>query len=336
MDLCVREQELVFICLCSGIVVFYSCLFHFWQIKGQVLPSEFRSLNQFGYRLRSRRFDGDFHEDAVNGVPEDVLSNREAWNEGQGFAQEYKNKKGRVQERKYGPPKTTLPSLGGQTGDPLLQRPDGTLPTQVDKLRQTVRGNASGSDSEGSSVSSEGASQSALVARELQEKAPTVKSAPVVVPPMALPVFKEDDFPPLSSSESEGPGSPPRPTATTNATKPNDGRQERYDVPRKPGDGPDSFGPQGISTLRASELLRESAAIRGRGRAGALLRHANMPALRLPTEDGPLRGGYENPKQTKAKEFYFPSDDELMAAPEIIPVPKHQISGGTQVRVRQT
>ncbi|KAK2551132.1 piRNA biogenesis protein EXD1 [Acropora cervicornis] len=148
-------------------------------IKGQVLPSEFRSLNQFGYRLRSRRFDGDFHEDAVNGVPEDVLSNREAWNEGQEFAQEYKNKKGRVQERKYGLPKTTLPSLGGHTGDPLLQRPDGTLPTQVDRLRQAVRGNASGSDSEGSSVSSEGTSLSALVARELQEKAPTVKSAPL-------------------------------------------------------------------------------------------------------------------------------------------------------------
>ena len=301
-----------------------------------MLPSEFRSLNQFSYRHRSRRFDGDFHEDAVNGVPEDVLSNREAWNEGQEFAQEYKNKKGRVQERKYGPPKMTLPCPGGQTGDPLLQRPVGTLATQVGRLRQAVRDNASGSDSEGSSVSSEGTSLSAPVARELPEKAPTTKSAPVIVPPMALSVFKEEDFPPLSSSESEGRGSPPLPTVTTNATKPNDGRLERHDIPRKPGFGPDAIGPQGIASHRASELLRESAAIPGRGRAGALLRHAKMPALRLPTEDSPLRGGYDNPKQTKAKEFHFPSDDELMAAPEIIPVPRHQISGGTQVRIRQT
>ncbi|XP_068701589.1 uncharacterized protein [Montipora foliosa] len=313
------------------------------KIKGQVLPSKFHSLNQFSYRHRSRRYDGDFHEDAINGVPQDVLATREAWNEGQEFSEEYENKKGRVKERKYGPPKIAPPApLEIQPGGPDLPfsnvKSAGPVHNVVDKLRQAMQDSASGSDSEGSNASIEGTTLlSGAIARELPEKAATMKPAAVMVPSAVSPVFTVEDFPPLSSSESEGPGSPPRLASVKNVLRHSEGRLERH-VPRKPGHGSDSLGAQSISTLRVGQLLRESAAIPGRGRAGALLRHAKMPALRLPTEDSPLDGaGYNctQPQQTKINEFLFPSDDELLTAPEITPVPRNQISGGTQVRIRQ-
>ena len=313
----------------------------FRQVKSQLLPSKFQTLNQFSYRQRSRRYDGDFHEEAVNGIPEDVLASREAWNEGQGFAQEYEKKKGRVKERKYGPP----PPLERDVN--LAPTPEekqiGAVPTPVDRLRQSLRQSASGSDSEGSNASAEAIGFSAPVAREQAVKFPNVKSTPVVVPP-AAPVFTEQDFPPLSSSESEGPGTPPRSSAMNNARKQpsrdfqNDQRMESNGVAREPGRGPSASGPQSISPERASKLLRDSAVIPGRGRAGALLRHAAMPALRLPAEDGAFGGGYSynRPYETRRNEFLFPNDEELLAAPEIVPVPRHQMSGGTQVRIRQT
>ena len=238
------------------------------------------------------------------------------------------------------------PPLGGETGGPdltssLEERSADAVSHLVDKLRQALGDNATGSDSEGSNVSTEGTTVlNAAIPRELPKQNLTVTSAPVVVSSPALPVFTDEDFPPLSSSESEGPESPPRPAAARNVLKHHEGRLEtveRHDVPRRPGHASDSVGPQSISTLRASQLLRESAAIPGRGRAGALLRHAKLPALRLPTEDVPLGGGYKYTQlqQTKVNEFHFPSDDELLTAPEITPVPRDQISGGTRVRIRQ-
>lgn len=337
-------------------------LFH--QAKAQLLPSKFQSLNQFTCRQRSRRYDGDFHEDAVNGVPEDVLASREAWSEGQEFAEEYENKKGRVKERKFAPVKPAPISLERQIGPSNLapasaERQLGDpnhIPTPVDRLRQTLRDSTSGSDSETSHASAEGVGFGVKpVAREQAVKAPSVKSTPVVIPSAVAPVFTEQDFPPLSSSESEGPGTPPRPSAMNNARKQQSrnyqtgGRLERNCIEpshaKEPGHNSNAPGPRSISPQRASELLRESAALPGRGRAGALLRHAAMPALRLPAEDTAFGGGYSYRRgeqntterhETKRNEFLFPADDELLAAPEIIPVPRHQISGGTQVRIRQT
>ena len=293
-----------------------------WQVKSQVLPAKFHTLKQFSCRQRSRPYDGDFHEEAVNGVPEDVLANRHAWNEGQEFAEDYENKKGRVKERIYnGPPIPAPPPLERQFDD-------------SDVTPTTVRESTSGIDSE------------APVTREQAVKVPSVKSTPVVIPTPAPPVFTEQDFPPLSSSESEGPGTPPRSSPMNKAIAKKQTsrnfqmgeRLERNGVPKDSGRGPYGPGPQSISSQRASELLRESAALPGRGRAGALLRHAAMPALRLPAQDGAFGGGYSfnRPSETRTDEFLFPSDEELLAAPEIIPVPRHQISGGTQVRIKQT
>ena len=262
-----------------------------------------------------------------------MLASREAWNEGQEFAEEYENKKGRVKERKFGPPNS--------------------VPAAVDRLRQTLRESASGSDSEASNASAEGSGF--MVKAVEQEQAVThtsVKSTPVVIPTPAQQIFTEQDFPPLSSSESEGPASPPRPSAKKNARQQQQSRNfqiegglERKGVgARETGRGSNTPGPKSISPHRANELLRESAALPGRGRAGALLRHAAMPALRLPAEDTSFAGGYSchRGEQTASErydplrnEFLFPADDELLAAPEIIPVPRNQISGGTQVRIRQ-
>lgn len=305
-----------------------------WQVKSQVLPSKFHTLKQFSYRQRPRPYDGDFHEDAINGVPEDVLANRHAWNEGQEFAEDYENKKGRVKERIYnGPPIPAPPPLERHTDDPnitpnTVERPPGAAPIAVDRFRQALRESTSGIDSE------------APVTREQAVKVPSVKSKPVVIPNAASPVFTEQDFPPLSSSESEGPGTPPRSSAMHKTKKQFQmgKRLERNGVARDSGRVPYGPRPQSISSQRASELLRESAALPGRGRAGALLRHAAMPSLRLPAEDGAFGGGYSynRPSETRTDEFLFPSDEELLAAPEIIPVPRHQISGGTQIRIKQT
>ena len=313
----------------------------FRQVKSQLLPSKFQTLNQFSYRQRSRRYDGEYHEESVNGVPEDVLASREAWSEGQGFAQEYENKKGRVKERKYGPPPP--PEWEDNLGPTPDEKHFGAVPTPVDRLKQSLRESASGSDSEASNASAEAVGFSAPVAREQAVKFPNVKSTPVLVPPAAAPVFTEQDFPPLSSSESEGPGTPPRSSSMNNARNQpsrnfqNDQRMERNGAAREPGRGSNALRPQSISAERASELLRESAVIPGRGRAGVLLRHAAMPALRLPAEDGAFGGGYSynKPYETRRNEFLFPADDELLTAPEIIPVPRHQMTGGTQVRIRQ-
>ena len=49
-----------------------------------------------------------------------------------------------------------------------------------------------------------------------------------------------------------------------------------------------------------------------------------MPALRLPAADATFSRGYlyNRPYETKRNEFLFPADDELLAAPEIPPVPE--------------
>lgn len=324
-------------------------------MKGQLLPSKFHTLNQFNYRQRSRRYDGDFHEETVNGVPEDVLASRDAWSEGQDFAQEYENKKGRVKEKKFlsfNPAPPPVDKQIGPTPTPV-ERQFGAGPSPVDRLRQSLRDSASGSDSEGSIASAEGTGFKPAT-REQAVKVPSVKSTPVAIPSAATPVFTEQDFPPLSSSESEGPGSPPRSTAM-NSAKRNFQTKERLEKSgaqpprlREPGQGSNVTGLQGISPQRASELLRESAAFPGRGRAGALLRHAAMPAIRLPAEDSAFGGGYSyNPPyvqsagerhETRRNEFQFPADDELLASPEVIPVPRNNLlfSGGTQVKIRQT
>ena len=65
--------------------------------------------------------------------------------------------------------------------------------------------------------------------------------------------------------------------------------------------------------------------------------HAAMPAPRLPAGDATFDGAYlyNRPYETKRNEFLLPADDELLAAPEITPVPRHQMSVGTQARIRQ-
>ena len=337
----------------------------FPQVKGQLLPAKFRELNRYNYRQRSRRFDGDFHEDAKEGVPEDVLASREAWYEGDQFAHEYQKKKGRVKERQFelpnpvhappnpGPtpsyPGPTLPNPVPAPPNPVSTPPN-PVSAPVDRLRQTLR--ASGSDSEASTISTEGSGfNMRSLAHEQATTAPVVKSTPVLIPSRTKPIFTEKDFPPLSSSESEGPGTPPRQTTTNNNTRKHQsrnlqaegrlGRNGSEPAAHAMEPGLQSNSPESHirSLQRANALMRESASLPGRGRAGALLRHAALPALRLPTEDVSGYHRYEQAAaeryETRRNEFHFPADDELLAAPEIVPVPRHQIIGGTPVRIRQ-
>ena len=308
------------------------------QVKGQLLPAKFRELNRFNYRQRSRRFDGDFHEDAREVVPEDVLASRKAWHEGDQFAQDYENKKGRVKERQFDLPDPVPAPLNP---GPILPNP---IPTPVDRLRESVR--ESMSDSEASTASTEGLRFNKKPTVQGKPTAvPTVKSTPVSIPSHGQPIFTEKDFPPLSSSESEDPGSPPR--QTPNPRKQHlqaEGRLARNGIHLDRGMEPElrSNSPEAqlLSLQRANAILRESASLPGRGRAGALLRHAALPALRMPAED--ITPGYHRYEPSGAQrsdrrsdEFHFPADDHLLAAPEIIPVPNHHIVGGTQVRIRQ-
>ena len=209
----------------------------------------------------------------------------------------------------------------------------------------------SASDSEASTLSTEGSRfNKKPIPQGKAAAAPTVKSTPVSIPSHEQPVFTEKDFPPLSSSESEGPGTPPRQTSMKNAKKQQsrnltaEGRLERNGSlsDRAMEHEVRSNSPEAhlLSLQRANALLRESASLPGRGRAGALLRHAALPALRMPAEDN--APGYRHYEQSGAQryearshEFHFPADEDLLAAPEIIPVPRHQIVGGTQVRIRQ-
>lgn len=308
-------------------------------MKGQLLPAKFRELNRFNFRQRSRRYDGDFREDAKEGVPEDVLASRKAWHEGDQFAQEYENKKGRVKERQFEVPD---PFPAPLNPGPTLPNP---VPTPVDRLRESLR--ESMSDSDASTASMEGSRfNERPIAQGKATAVPTVKSTAVSIPSHEQPVFTEKDFPPLSSSESEGPGSPPRQKAMKNARKQfagnlqAEGRLERNGTHRtmEPGLRTDSSEAQLLQ--RANALFRESVSLPGRGRAGALLRHAALPALRMPTEDN--TPGYHRYEPSGAQrshdrnhEFHFPADEDLLAAPEIIPVPQHHIVGGTQVRIRQ-
>ncbi|KAL9973391.1 hypothetical protein ACROYT_G019847 [Oculina patagonica] len=311
------------------------------RVKGQLLPAKFRELDRFNYRQRSRRYDGDFHEDAKEGVPEDVLASRAAWYEGDNFAQEYQNKKGRVKERQY-----ELPDPVPAPPNPVLA-PSNPVPTPVDRLRQTLR--ESGSDSEASSVSTEGSGfNKRPIAQGQAATVPTVKSTPVLVPSLEQRIFTENDFPPLSSSESEGPGTPPRQTPMNNPRKHQSRNlQAERRLERNASGSARALEPglqsnsteSHFSLQGANALLRETASLPGRGRAGALLRHAAMPALRLPTEDHvPGYNRYEQVggqrHETRRNEFHFPADEDLLAAPEVVPVPKHQIVGGTQVKIR--
>ena len=308
-------------------------------MKGQLLPSKFRELNRFNYRQRSRRYDGDFHEDSKEVVPEDVLASRKAWHEGDQFAQEYESKKGRVKERQF-----ELPDPVPAPLNPGLTLPD-PVPTTVDRMRESMR--ESTSDSE---ASAEGLRfKKKPIARGKATAVPTVTSTAVSIPSQEQPVFTENDFPPLSSSESEGPGTPPRQTSMKNTRKRHSGNLQAEGRLERNGNHPDralqpglrSNSPEAqLSLQRANALLRESASLPGRGRAGALLRHAALPALRMPAEDNPP--GYHRYEPSGAQrsdsrnhEFHFPADEDLLAAPEIIPVPNHHIAGGTQVRIRQ-
>ena len=302
------------------------------QVKGQLLPAKFRELNRFNFRQRSRRYDGDFREDAKEVVPEDVLASRKAWHEGDQFAQEYGNKKGRVKERQFEVP------------DPV-PAPLNPVPTPVDRLRESLRDSMS--DSEASIGSMEGSRfNEKPIAQGKVTAVPTVKSSPVSIPSQEQPVFTEKDFPPLSSSESEGPRTPPRQTSMKNARKQLAGnlqaerRLERNGTHRTMEPGLRSNSPEAQLLQRANALMRESASLPGRGRAGALLRHAALPALRMPAEDNtpgyhPYEPNGAQRSHSRSHEFHFPADEDLLAAPEIIPVPQHHIVGGTQVRIRQ-
>lgn len=305
------------------------------QVRGQLLPAKFRELDRFNYRQRSRRYDGDFHEAAKNGVPEDVLASRAAWYEGDQFAEEYQNKKGRVKERQF-----ELPDPVPVPPNPVLTSSN-PVPTPVDTLRKTLR--ESGSDTESGSVSTEGSGFSKRPIAQGQANAvPTVKSTPVLIPSHEQVIFTENDFPPLSSSESEGPGTPPRQTSRRQKSRNLQAEGRNGSEPARamePGLHSNSPDAQLVSLQRANALVRETASLPGRGRAGALLRHAAMPALRLPAEE--RVPGYNRYDQigaqrfeTRRNEFHFPTDEDLLAAPEIVPVPKHQIVGGTQVRIR--
>lgn len=295
------------------------------QVKGQLLPAKFRDLNRFNYRQRSRRYDGDFREDAKDVVPEDVLASRKAWHEGDQFAKEYENKKGRVKERQF-----ELPDPVPATLDPSP-----TLPNAV-PLRESMH--ESMTDSEASTLSMEGSRfKKKPIAHGNATVAPTVRSTAVSIPPQEQPVFTENDFPPLSSSESEGPGTPPRQTSMRNARKQHSGNLQTEGRLERNGSHPDRAMEPGLYTL-----LRESASLPGRGRASALLRKAALPTLRMPAEDSaPAYHRYE-PSVKSGAQFadsrshgcHFPADEDLLAAPEIVPVPQHHTVGGTKVRIR--
>jgi len=303
------------------------------KVKGQLLPAKFRDLNRFNYRQRSRRYDGDFREDAKDVVPEDVLASRKAWHEGDQFAKEYENKKGRVKERQFELPDPVPAPL--ESSDPSPTLPN-AVPTPVVGLRESMP--ESMSDSEASTSSMKGSRlKKKPIAQGNATAAPTVRSTAVSIPPKEQSVFTENDFPPLSSSESEGPGTPPRQTSMRNARKQHSGNLQTEGRSERNGSHPDRAMEPGLYTL-----LRESASLPGRGRASALLRKAALPALRMPAEDSaPAYHRYEPSVKSGAQcadsrshGCHFPADEDLLAAPEIVPVPQHHTVGGTKVRIR--
>ena len=286
-------------------------------MKGQLLPAKFKDLNHFNYRHRSRRYDGDFHEDAKGVVPEDVLASREAWCEGDQFTHAYENKKGRVKE--------TVNSIS----------------VPLNRLKEKWR--ESGSDSDASNVTSESNGSSMEAALQNQgAAAPAVKSSSVSITARPQEIFIEKDFPPLSSRESEGPGTFPRQKEQNRLDLQADRRMEETVRETAHALGPglqsNSAQPPSLLLQRANALLRESASLPGRGRAGALLRHAALPEVRLPGGSGYYHHEASGADRYDANrnEFHFPADEELLAAPEVVPVPNHHLVGGTTVRIRKT
>ena len=286
-------------------------------MKGQLLPAKFKELNHFNYRHRSRRYDGDFHEDAKGVVPEDVLASREAWCEGDQFTHAYENKKGRVKE--------TVNSIS----------------VPLNRLKEKWR--ESGSDSDASNVTSESNESSMEAALQNQgAAAPAVKSSSVSTTARPQEIFIEKDFPPLSSRESEGPGTFPRQKEQNRLDLQADRRMEETVRETAHALGPglqsNSAQPPSLLLQRANALLRESASLPGRGRAGALLRHAALPEVRLPGGSGYYHHEASGADRYGANrnEFHFPADEELLAAPEVVPVPNHHLVGGTTVRIRKT
>ena len=259
-------------------------------------------------------------------MPKDVLASREAWSEGRHFAEAYANKKGRVKERKF------------------------EHPTAVERLRQVARD--SGSDSEASNASN----TSNGVAHESGPVRMEQSSPPLPIPPHLPAGFSENDFPPLSSSESEGQGSPPRPPPAANANRKsrlqgaiterniaNTDAQTNNESsePQRPGVFSRSAGEQSLPSQRPLGVFSKGfASPLGRGRARALLRHAAMPAVRLPTDNPDTVGDrrlFENDgNRGRESGHEFPSDDEILASPEIISLPRDHFVGGTQVRIRKT
>lgn len=289
-------------------------------MKGQLLPAKFKELNHFNYRHRSRRYDGDFHEDAKGVVPEDVLASREAWCEGDQFTHAYENKKGRVKETVY------------------------PISPPVDRLKEKWR--ESGSDSDGSNVTSKSSGFSMEAAIQNQGAAAlAVKSSSVSIPPCPHDIFTEKDFPPLNSPDSEGLGTPPRQKEKhrlySQAERRIEANVRETANTLGPGLQSNSAEPSSLLLQHASALSRESASLPGRGRAGALLRHAALPDVRLPAEY--VGSGYYHYEASGAdrydairNEFHFPTDEELLTAPEVVPVANHHLVGGTTVRIRKT
>lgn len=290
------------------------------KVKGQLLPAKFKELNHFNYRHRSRRYDGDFHEDAKGVVPEDVLASRDAWCEGDQFTHAYENKKGRVKE----------------TVNPIY--------TPVDRLKEKWR--ESGSDSDGSNVTSESSGFSMeAVTRNQVAGTLAVKSSSVSIQPRPQEIFTEKDFPPLNGPDSKGLGTPPRQKEKHRLHLQADRRMEanvrETAHAQEPGLQSNFAEPPSLLLQRANALSRESASLPGRGRAGALLRHAALPDVRLPAGyDG---SGYYHFEASGAdrydavrNEFHFPTDEELLTAPEVVPVADHHLVGGTTVRIRKT
>lgn len=275
------------------------------------LPAQFKDLHKFRYRQRTRRYDEEFVDDLKEGLPEELKWSQEAWQEGLQFAEARGSRNGRVKGQRDSPIEF-VDSVGEEEKHSQFENAEcSDTPEYLEGHRYASLLTSSNyaplvPDSsllDDLSVQSESKPSSAAEATQREPNTSVISSASrdsrssLGAPTSSRPIFCSSDFPPLSSSDSESVGSPPRRTVPP----PRDSR-------------PSDLLSGLLRAQHAHSPLAEAAALPGRGRASALLRNAITPAARLPDVDRPVDvERYE----LRERRFEFPGDDELFGASQV-------------------
>ncbi|XP_031563472.1 uncharacterized protein LOC116299006 [Actinia tenebrosa] len=142
--------------------------------------------------------------------------------------------------------------------------------------------------------------------------------------------FRDEDFPPLSSSQSSN--SPSSPKSRPNTAIHSDSRSI-------PSTMRDNTRPLPAVSRGQSPLVRDAIATVGRGRGSLFQLLQHMPRARLPRleQTNEPSGGTGSTYGVGQRVHAFPTDEELFASPEITHVSDtNSVRGGTRVWVRKT